>query len=286
MFLKSIWLLSILLICISCGHKRDAKAFEKILEETTGQDQKLVKLNTETGKYVVFYNEVTGVYTAYNMDKFDRKTMKTFGAFLQNAVDGTDIVRHLEKFEEYIEDGYYEDVYSYETYYYEEYDEYCDCYYEESYTESYYEGTVWVDTSYWYTYYTGGGFRFDNTSSLTKDLEIMAALEETTAQKMMSTKLQSDFALSGDRAQELASLWMKYQKLESSRELTTSERDQLSLTSLGVTMTQVEQALKDKNESQNDEYENLLRTAAQVNRTTPEQMGKILDEVSGFIISE
>jgi hypothetical protein len=273
----------LLFICFSCGHKKDAKAFEKLLEETTGQEHSVAKLDTETGDYVVFYNEVTGVYTAYNMDKFDRKKMTTYGQYSANAVEGTDIVRQLERTDEWIEDGYSQDIYEYETYYYDVYDEECDCWYTESYTESYYVGTEWVDTSYWYTYFTGGGFRFDNTSTISKDLEMISALAESTAQKVVTEKLQSEFALSADRATELSGLMMKYQKLETARELTTDEKDQLALKSLGVTVTQMERALKEKDQNGSTAYADLLKEAAQVNRTTPEQMDKIMDEVSTLI---
>jgi hypothetical protein len=287
MKLQVLGLLGLLLLSVSCGHRRDAKAFEKILEATTGQEHSVAKLHTETGDYVVFLNESTGVYTAYNMEKFDRKEMKTFGAYLANATDGVDIVRHLEKFEEYIESGYWAGGYwENETYYYEEYDWECDCYYESSYTESYYVEPYYVDTSYWYTYFTGGGFRFDNTSGLSKDLEMIAAVEEASAQKIMATKLQSDFSLSSDRAKELSGLWGKYQKLETNRGLTTEEKDQLALNSLGVSMTQLERAMKEKDQSQKPVYEDLLKVAARVNKTTPEQMDKILDEVGGMIVEE
>lgn len=267
------------LMTVACGHKKDAKTFEAALEAQTGHQWSVAKLQTETGKYVVFKDETTGLYSAYNMDKWDRKTMKTTDEFFANAVKGVDFVMNLQKNEEYIEDGYERDVYDYYTVYEEYYDEDCDCYYSEEVTYSEWVGTEWVDTSYWYTYYTGGGFRFSNTSGSSKDLETIAALEEEVAQKFMAHKFSSEFSMSAHRAEELAKLASRYQKLENTRELTAGEKDKFALEALGVSFSQVENALKAKAQGNEKAYSDLLAKASEVNKTTPEQIGKFFDEL-------
>lgn len=266
-------------ITVACGHKKDAKTFEEALEAQTGHSWSIVKLQTETGKYVVYKDDVTGLYSAYNMDKWDRKTMKTTDDFFANATQGVDFIMNLDKVDEWIESGYYQDIYEYYTYYEEYYDEECDCYYTEEYTEAVWVGTEWVDTSHWYTYYTGGGFRFENTAGRSKDLETMAALEEEIAEKVMAYKFSSEFSMSANRAQELAKLASRYQKLENTRELTTTEKDQFALSALGVSFTQVENALRAKAEGKEEKYEELLARASAVNNTTPEQIGRFFDEL-------
>jgi hypothetical protein len=251
---------------ISCGHRKDAKTFEKALEAETGQAHSIAKLWTENGEYVVYKNDVTGEYSAYNLKKWDRKEMTTMSQFLVNAVEGTDIVRNLLQQQEWVEDGYWEDVYESYTEYYEYYDEDCDCYYTDSYTYYEYVGSYWVDTSYWYTFYTGGGFRFDNTSTQTKDLEMVAALKEEVAEKFVAHKLSSEFSLSANRASELAKLTLRYQKLENSRELTDDEKNKFAMDALGVSMAKVENALKSKNEGSDNTYKELLKTASEVNK--------------------
>jgi hypothetical protein len=279
---KAVLLLCFIFLAVSCGHKKDAKEFEKILEQETGQNHTLAKLDTETGKYVVFYNESTGVYTAYNMDKFDRKEMTNYSQFLANT-NSSDIVSNLAKFDEWVEDGYYRDIYDDITFTDQVYDSGCHCYKTHTFTERVKVGEEWVDTSHWYTYFTGGGFKFDNTSSLTKDLEMIGAMAESEALKRLGEKLQSQFSLSSDRATELSSLMMKYQKLDTTRELTAQEKDQFALKSLGVTVSRLERALKEKDQTGSTLYNDLLTEAAILNRTSPEQMGKILDEALGFI---
>jgi hypothetical protein len=205
--------------------------------------------------------------------------MSTTDQYLAVAVKGVDYVMNVGRTDEYIHDGYYQDIY--ETYYtYDEYyDEDCDCYYTEESSYSVYVGTEWVDTSYWYTYYTGGGFRFDNTSGTSKDLETIAALEEEVAEKLMAYKFSSEFSMSANRAQELAKLANRYQKLENTRELTAPEKDQFALSALGVSFTQVENALKAKAQGDEAKYDDLLAKASEVNKTTPEQIGKFFDEL-------
>ena len=276
---KILVLAMMFVITVACGHKKDAKSFEAALEAQTGHQWSVAKLQTETGAFVVYKDETTGLYHAYNMDKWDRKNMSTTDQYFANAVKGVDYVMNVKRTDEYIEDGYYQDIYDYYTVYEEYYDSDCDCYYTEETTYSTYVGTEWVDTSYWYTYYTGGGFRFDNTSGQSKDLETIAALEEEVAEKLMAHKFTSEFAMSANRAQELAKLANRYQKLENTRELTSTEKDSFALEALGVSFTQVESALKAKAQGDEASYEDLLAKASAVNKTTPEQIGRFFDEL-------
>jgi hypothetical protein len=140
-------------------------------------------------------------------------------------------------------------------------------------------GSEWVDTSRWHTFYTGGGFTFNNASGHSKDLETMAALEEAVAEKFVAHRLSSEFSLSDARAGELAKLALRYQKLESTRELTATEKDRFALDALGVSMTQIETSLKDKARGNETAYKELLAEAARVNKTTPEEIGRFFDQV-------
>jgi hypothetical protein len=137
----------------------------------------------------------------------------------------------------------------------------------------------WIDTSHYETFYYGGGYRFENTSTGSKDLETLAALKEEAAVAFLTEKFKSDFSLSDNRAQELAKLATKYQRMESVRELTQAEKDHFALKALGVSMNQIESAVKNKSQGSETEYAELLKKAALVNNTTPEQIGKFFTEV-------
>ncbi len=270
-------LLALSLFVVACGHKKDAKSFERALEGQSGQPHSIVKLYTVKGDYVVYKNDVTGEFLAFNMDRWDRETMTTVDQFMAVAVDGVDVVRNLSANREWVESGHWEDVYVTDEDYV--YDDFCDCW--EWETEYIYAGQEWVDTSHWDTFYYGGGFRFDNTSAMSRDLDTIAALKEEAAEKFMAMKLKSEFSLSSSRAEELAKLANRYQKLESARELTAGEKDKFAMDALGVSMTQVEKALKARAQGREQSYEALLETAAQVNNTTPEQIGRFFTDMVG-----
>ncbi len=276
---KLLVLIAVLVLSVSCNEKKKtAKSFEAALEVETGHSWTVAKLQTEKGSFTVFKDETTGEYVAYDMSGWNRETMSTIAQYTGPAP-----VRNLAKDREWVVSGYWEAVYDTYTDYYDEYSYSCDCYISGSRTVSVYVGDRYVDTSHWYTFYTGGGFRFENAAGASKDLETIAALKEEAATSFLKAKFKSEFSLSENRAGELASLASKYQKLENSRELTSQEKDKFALSALGVSMNQVEAAMKKKAEGQDAQYEALLKQAAQVNNTTPEQIGKFFDGMSEAI---
>lgn len=106
-------LVSLIIMTVACGHKKDAKSFEVALETATGHNWTVAKLHTQHGKYVVYKDESNGKYAAFNMDKWDRKKMTTTEDYFKVATKGVDSVMNLVQTEEYINSGHYEDVYTY-----------------------------------------------------------------------------------------------------------------------------------------------------------------------------
>lgn len=271
---KSISYLFFIMLFLSCNNiEKKAKSFEQLLENSTGQSFSVAKLYTEKENYVVFKNESTGAYTAYNLSNYNRRKMKEFSDYQSVASIGTDIITNLEAKEEWVVSGHYDSYTTDVTYY----DTNCECY--SYYTETHYTDE-WIDTSHWYTFYEGGGFRFNNSESISKDLELMASLEESVVQKAISLKLTTTYSLSSDRANELAMMMMKYQKVENQRSLTASEKEMFALDALGVSITKLENSLKEKAQGISENYNKLLMEAAHLNRTTPEQIGKFLSDYS------
>lgn len=262
MFVKLILLIAMSFLFMSCEKsnlQKKVDAFEVILETYTGQSHSVAKFGYKT----VYKNDVTGEFTAYNMNEFIRESMLTYDDYINGtAVEGKDIVRNLKKTSEYIRDGHYE-------------------YYDEkthNWSTSNNGGDrKWVDESYWETYYVGGGYKFQNTSIVSKDLETLAALKEDALESFMTETLKSEFSLSENRAGELAKLTLKYQRMESVRELTKQEKDQFAMKALGVSMNQIEDVLSGKMQGDEEQYQKLLNTAARTNNTTPEQIGRFLD---------
>jgi hypothetical protein len=268
--MKSFIMIGLMTLVLAACNGLDvrAKKFEKILEASSGQNQTLAKLWTEKSGYVVFKNEVTGEYTAYNLDIFDKKKMKTYDSYLA-ASSTNDIVANLASGQEWVVEGHWYEESSTSTS--------CDsdgnCYD----TTTYWTTDIWVDTSHWYTFYTGGGFRFENSNSSTHDLDTLAAMREDMVLNYMSHQLTSEFSLSSARADELAKLAWRYNKLENRRELTADEKNIFVMQSLGVSFTKVEAAMRNRAGGNDTSYQDLLNTASDYNRTTPEEIGRFFE---------
>jgi len=250
--------------------------------------------------YVVYQISATGEYLAFNLTKWNGATMTTLAQFVD---DGNDIVRGLEKKSEWVTSGHYEDitemqwvtkseyVTEYRDYTSTRYDGSCSCYVTETFSEpySYYKdvsgyenvkiGERYVDTSGYKNFYYGGNFRFSNSAGATHDLDTMAAVRESMTVKGYAQRLKSEYALSNDRAKELAELAVKQMRIESQRELTESEKNSFAMKGLGVSMAQVEKSLKARARGDERSYEQLLKDAAKLNRTTPEMIGRFFDDM-------
>lgn len=272
--MKLVILISMLALFASCKDMyRDSAKFEKVLENSTGQPHRVAKLWTDVDGYVVYQNETTGEFTAYNLTDFKHRKMKTYADYLA-ITDGDDIITGLSESKEWVVSGHwYEESYT---------NTYCDSDGQNCYTETtYYQTDIWVDTSGWVYHYTGGGFTFENGNSPSKDLETMAALSEEAAVKFVGQKLSSEFSLSSSRAEELAKLSLRYRKLENNRELTVSEKNLFAMDALGVSYAQVERAMKDRAQGRDNSYEALLNEAAVYNRTSPEKIGQFFENYLG-----
>lgn len=267
--MKLFVLISMLALFASCKDLyRDSAKFEKVLENQTNQSHRVAKLWTDVEGYVVYQNEVTGEFTAYNLTDFKHRKMKNYSDYLA-IIDGDDIITGLSESKEWVVSGHYYEESTTTTYC--DSDNYC---WNET---TYYTTDIWVDTSHWVYHYAGGGFTFENSNSPSKDLETMAALSEEAAVKFVGMKLSSEFSLSSTRAEELAKLSLRYRKLENARELTPSEKNLFAMDALGVSYAQVEKAMKDKAQGRDNNFETLMNEAAVFNRTTPEKIGLFFD---------
>lgn len=256
----------------------DADKLEKVLEASTGQAFTVEKYFTSDKDYVVMKNQTTGEYIGYNISKFNSKTMTTLDLYLAVAIPDIDIVTNMSRSDVYTTGGYWEDLYNQEWVDKYDYDSFCSCYVNNGYYQDVWAGQRWVDTSGWSSYFTKGGFTFDNSSGRSKDLELLASLDEAAAEKFVSMRLKSEFSLSSSRADELAKTVTRFHKLESVRELTASEKDIFATEAFGVSMAEYERALRDKSEGKEEAYKKLLDRAAEVNKTTPETIGDFFEE--------
>lgn len=268
-------LLALSLVACKSETTKRAEVFANAISSSTGATYQLVKSDTETRGYAVFRNLATGEFVAFNMNKYDRSNGgMTYEQFLAVAIPGTDIVNNLRREDRWIVSGYWSDIT--ETRYRDVYDRFCDCYRTESY--SVVVGREYIDTSHWATFYLGGGFLFDTAANASRDLETLAALDESAQKAFVASRLQSDFALSATRADELAGIVYRYQRLESRRALTESEKSIFTTEAFGLRNSEIESALRARAEGRDASYRAMLRRAAETNNTTPEAMGSFFDQ--------
>ncbi len=216
---------------------------------------------------------------AYNFDvtKWDPATMTSFD---QYPAGENDVIHNLTVKNEYVSRTKQEDVYGWkeETSY--GYDFNCECFKNTVTTSWAVIGQQTVDDSYYENFYYGGNFRFENAVSPSKDLEMMAALAMKDSKKFMTLTFKNKYGLSTDRAEALANLTSKYIRMENQRELTTTEKDQFAFKSLGVSMNDVEKAMRLKMEGKDKLYDDMLKKAAELNRTSPEMIGQFFEDLA------
>jgi hypothetical protein len=259
----------------SCAHRKDAKAFEKAFEGSTGESISLVKLHTETDGYAVFMKDSTGEFFAANVDKFDRKNNMTYEQFMAIAVPGVDVVSSLtEKSEiryEAVEHSYW--VSTGGDWEWDEYDNEWE--WEESgYWESY---TTWEP--YTYTWYEGGGFRFETNGNVSKDLETIAAQTSDASKRLLSEAISANYGLSEERSLQLANLAVAWNKLEDSREMTDADKAVFSKEALGASLKDFEKAMEKSAKGDKSDYNALLKKAGETNGVSPEHAEKILTDL-------
>jgi hypothetical protein len=237
----------------------NSEKFEQFLESQTSQDWQIAKINYGQPR-TVFKNNATGEFVAYNVDLFAAGNFSTLNDY-QMAASSTDIIRNLSSKREWVESGYYEPVYGERVT-------------TDSFGNTIFEKYViyesWVDTSSWETFYYGGGFKFENQNTPNRDLETLASLAEEENAKVLTQLVSSQFSLSLPRATEITRLIIKQKKLENVRALTLDEKNRFALSALGVSMNQVENALKEKNQGFDRNYQELIQKVADYNKTTIE----------------
>ncbi len=254
-----------------------AKQLAIALSHEKGETYEVIRT---TGNHAVLHNTDTDEYVALNVLLWDPKTMDSYQQYAAVATDA-DVVRNLVPKTEWIVEGHDEAIttteWNWETVWHPE--NCFGCYEREQVQSTVVIGYKWVDTSHFHTFYDGAGLRFSTIESGTKDLESIAALREDVAKAELKSQFKNRYKLAESRSQELASLTYKYFRMENARELTDLEKDSFALKALGVSMSQIESAVKAKMIGSDDSYQKLLQEAAVVNKTSPEMIGKFFEEV-------
>lgn len=198
--------------------------------------------NTATEDFVVVYSPDTG-YVAYDVRNYDvGESWSTYTAY----ADYQPVYIH----------GTSTDIYSLETFYF---------------------GDAYKNTYYGTSY--EGEFVFDETSEAGKDLEKVSGMIAAHKASKIGEALSSEFGLSEERGLKIAKLVGDWKKLSKSRSMTSADADVFSKELLGVDMKKAESAITKHLQGDDSEVTELVKKAAKINGTGPEQMNEILTAV-------
>jgi hypothetical protein len=283
---KLLSMLFLLALLVSCSNKTKEKAknFVQALNASSASNYSLTKWNTQIAGYVVVQNTATGEYVAYNLSLWNKDL--PFSDFSAAATGANDIVSNLFHFTEdrweersrtvtdseyeYVDSGYWD------------YDEVWD---EDVWVDT--SGYEWVDYSYTeyydelvtYHYYEGNGLVFDETDGKTKDLEKIGALAESGKINALGSAIASDYGLSESRSIELAKLATNYAKVSQNRAMTEKDLKSFSTEVLGTDLSTFQKAIENDKQGNENNLEDLIEKAAELNGTTPEHFSKIISNL-------
>lgn len=148
--------------------------------------------------------------------------------------------------------------------------------YDSLYNETFYFGDAYKN-NYYGSY--AGEFVFDETTEAGKDLEKAHAMIDAHKTAKIGEALASEFGLSEERGLRIAKLVGDWQKLSKSRSMTNADANIFSKELLGVDMSKAESAITKHLQGDDSEVSELVKKAAQVNGTGPEQMNELLTAV-------
>ncbi len=242
-------------------HNDLAKKFVQELNLDSEFNVELVKKSTLQSDFIVIYDPYTDSYDAIDIQNYDPA--------LDNAADFYFDSANNNYFDLDVIPGHYEVDYEYEFVGYD-IDGYA--------VYDWVPVEVWVPVRYRDRY---TGVTFEKTAATAKDLAKVAALKEVAEIEKSAKFLSSEFGLSLERSKEvsrLASHWKKASK----KGLSASEQDLFSTELLGFSITKGMNAAKAAAEGDSSQLSNLIDSAAEVNKITPEHASQLMTKIFGL----
>lgn len=125
----------------------------------------------------------------------------------------------------------------------------------------------------------GGAIALNHADSGSVDMEKLAALKEQHYLSQMAAQVQVKFGLSAERSKEIATIAHQFNRLAGTRELTEKDSNVFAVGVIGASMTDIEAAVKKSLKGDSKDLDVLLEDIAQVNKTTPENVSNIINQI-------
>jgi hypothetical protein len=122
------------------------------------------------------------------------------------------------------------------------------------------------------------GYLYEQTKSVSKDLEKVSAQIEKLRVKDVGEQLAANYGLSESRGIAVAKLLTQYKALKKERALTEADLNSFSTGLLGFSLAKAEQSFKKLQQGDANALDSLIEEAASANDTTPENIRQILGQ--------
>jgi flagellar biosynthesis/type III secretory pathway protein FliH len=113
----------------------------------------------------------------------------------------------------------------------------------------------------------------------TLDMEKLSALKEKHYLTQMSHQIQVRFGLSSDRSYNIAKAANQFNKLSGTRELTDKDAELFATNVIGIDIKSIENALAKSMKGDSKLLNELLKSVAVHNETSPEKVNQIITEI-------
>ena len=118
-------------------------------------------------------------------------------------------------------------------------------------------------------------YPFSEESSSIKDLEKLGSLNEIELKKEITESLTFEYGFSLSRAEEVSSLLFYMKKIKGKRSFTEIELEKYTTSLLGIGYQDSKKAFESYVQGDDDNFNRLLKKAAEKNETSPEAMQEI-----------
>lgn len=122
------------------------------------------------------------------------------------------------------------------------------------------------------------GAIFEETDIFSKDLEKIGANEELNDRIDLAFKLEANFGLSEQRANEIAKITIAFNKIKNKRSLSSKEMDVFTQTILGVNYSVSKKAFENHIQGNSSDLDRIIHLAARKNDISPEAVSDLVGE--------
>ena len=251
--MKIVLLLSFFLL-LSCGRKRAIEDFLNQINSNPNYNFKVVKCEgaRPNDEYIVIKNAIDEKIFAVDIESYQDSNLDAL-SFFNNHLNDDLVVEIVHTYD--VEEVHYKYIYINDE-------------------------LVYVPYTITVTEYVGdNGAIYNDKDENLKDLELIGSRIESISNKKLVEELVNQYGLSLDRATVISNIKRHYFHNSSKRKLSEKEMSKYFMALTGSEYGQAKKAFEGYLSGNKNEFEQLLRSAAKFNETTPEAMMNLIGQM-------